>query len=90
MTLLLSLQEVSLLSRWMAMTLLQSDVKKLRSDLSITLATPELMAATGNSKEPYRFILKEIDERIIDTLDWLNSHILCKLLLLFVFYTFYI
>ena len=62
----------------MAMTLLLSDIKKLRSDLSLASGTPELAAATHHAKEPYRFVLKEIENRILVTLDWLEAQIHSK------------
>lgn len=62
----------------MAMTLLLTDIKKLRSDLSLTSGTRELMAATHNAKEPYRFVLKELEERIRATLDSLDARLHSK------------
>lgn len=65
--------EVSLLSRWMAATLLKADVKTLRSQLSLLIASPELVQATNGAKEPYREVLRRLETRLDATLDWVNS-----------------
>ena len=63
------------MSRWMAMTLLSADIKNLSSDISLTTATAEVIQASNNSKEPYRYILKEINVRVDHTLDWITSQL---------------
>ena len=57
------------------MTLLSADIKNLIEDISITVATPDIVKASHSAKEPYRYLLKELDARIADTLDWITSQL---------------
>ena len=59
----------------MAMTLLSADIKNLIEDISITAASADIVKASNNAKEPYRHLLKELDSRIADTLDWITSQL---------------
>lgn len=65
--------EVSMLSRWVAATLFKNDIHILRSELSIRDASPELLQATSNSREPYRDILKRIEDKLEETIIWASS-----------------
>lgn len=62
----------------MSVTLLTADIKKLRASLSLTTASPALVAAAEGAKEPYRFVLKQVESRLDATLDWINSELLGK------------
>lgn len=71
--------EVSLLSRWVAATLLKGDIQQLKSQLSLKVGSEELMKATGNSIEPYREILKNLEAKLNVTIDWTQSQLSGKL-----------
>ena len=70
--------EVSLLSRWMAATLLKTDIADLRSELSLRSGSKELMDATNNAYEPYREVLKILEIKLGSTIEWLNAKIAHK------------
>ncbi|MED5387254.1 MAG: phosphoenolpyruvate carboxylase [Pseudomonadota bacterium] len=57
-------REVLLLARWMAADLYLRDVENLLADLSMEIASEELLAVTGPSHEPYRVILREVRQRL--------------------------
>src|SRR5690606_5632627 len=60
-------REVLCLSRWMAADLYLRDINSLLADLAMSAASPELLAATGNSHEPYRVLLRDVRERLKNT-----------------------
>lgn len=65
--------EVAFLSRWMAATLFKADMVKLRAQLSMTEASSELKAAVSpGAREPYRELLKQLEQRLEATVDWAN------------------
>lgn len=68
--------EVSMLSRWMAATLLKKDLKDLHDMLSVTVCNDEVRAAAGSEREPYRVLLKKLDARLQATLEWTQSYLL--------------
>jgi len=57
-------QEVTRLARWMAADLYLRDVTQLMAECSMQQASPELLAVTGPSREPYRVILRELREEL--------------------------
>ncbi len=63
-------REVFYLSRWMAADLYIRDIKKLRSQLSMSVCNGELGRATGRAREPYRKILAELRTKLEETRDW--------------------
>jgi phosphoenolpyruvate carboxylase len=63
-------REVLMLARWMAADLYLRDVDALHGSLSMTHANAELRARTGNAREPYRAILKDVRDRLRRTRDW--------------------
>lgn len=63
-------REVFLLGRWMAADLYLRDIKALRAELSMWQGSDELMARTGDSREPYRVVLGQLRDRLIKTRDW--------------------
>ena len=66
-------REVLLLARWMAADLYLRDLDKLAADLSMQHASAELLAAAGDSAEPYRAVLKQLRERLRATRSWAHS-----------------
>jgi phosphoenolpyruvate carboxylase len=62
--------EVVMLSRWSAATAFLSDVRKLRSELSLRTCSDELRETTQNAREPYRELLKRMETRLSATVDW--------------------
>ena len=63
-------REVLMLARWMAADLFLRDVDELMASLSMRRASKELLALTGEVDEPYRVLLKQIRERLLDTRRW--------------------
>lgn len=66
-------QEVLLSSRWMAMDLYLRDVENLCSELSLTECNEELRQRVGDSSEPYRTLLRQLRDDIIETLSYLTA-----------------
>jgi phosphoenolpyruvate carboxylase len=60
-------EEVCLLSRWMAADLLHREVDLLRSELSMVEASDELRDLTDGAREPYRVLLRELRDRLLET-----------------------
>ena len=58
------------LARWMAADLYLRDLGALRAELSLTTASAELRAATGEAPEPYRALLRKVAERLRATREW--------------------
>ncbi len=54
----------TLLSRWVAADLYVIEIDALRSELSMTSGSPELMKLAGEEREPYRVVLKGLRDRI--------------------------
>ena len=52
-------------ARWIAADLYEGEVRALRLELSMTEATPELRERAGDAHEPYRAVLRELDQRLI-------------------------
>lgn len=67
--------EVLHLSRWKAADLYLGDIQELISELSMTKCTDELRNRASDAHEPYRAILKEIRQLLIDTLEVLDAKI---------------
>jgi len=63
-------REVLLLSRWMAADLFLRDLQRLRAELSMWEATPELQERVGGHRDPYRALLSELRDRLEATRDW--------------------
>ncbi|MFL1467234.1 phosphoenolpyruvate carboxylase [Marinobacter sp. DUT-3] len=66
-------REVFLLGRWMAADLYLRDIQALRAELSMWQANDELKALAGESREPYRYILAGLRDRLIKTRDWAEA-----------------
>lgn len=60
-------------ARWMAADLYEREIAALRSELSITVATPELRARAQGAREPYRAVLREVRDRLRATREHLGG-----------------
>jgi len=60
-------------ARWMAADLYEREIAALRSELSITAATPELRARANGAREPYRAVLRDVRDRLRATRDALGA-----------------
>ena len=60
-------------ARWMAADLYEREIAALRSELSITAATPELRARANGAREPYRAVLREVRDRLRATREALGA-----------------
>ncbi|CAF3559583.1 unnamed protein product, partial [Rotaria sp. Silwood2] len=69
--------EVLLLARWQAAELYISDLEKLKTELSMTKASNELLNLIGerNANEPYRVLLKHLIRQVRTTRDWLQAQL---------------
>lgn len=65
--------EVSMLSRWTAAKLFKRDVTLLKESLSMRIGSPELELITNNAREPYRFLLEQVEQRLDATMKWTSS-----------------
>lgn len=62
-------------ARWMAADLYEREIAALRSELSITVATPELRSRGRGAREPYRAVLREVRDRLRATRDYLGGEL---------------
>ena len=67
--------EVSLLARWMAADLYIKDLNVLRSEFSMAQCNSALRARVGDSSQPYREILRNLENKMIATRDWAQASI---------------
>ncbi|QYJ90229.1 phosphoenolpyruvate carboxylase [Shewanella halotolerans] len=68
-------QEVLDRNRHTAARLYLKDVVLLVNELSMEEANEELLALTDNSHEPYRVVLRELRQKLRDTIDYLNARL---------------
>lgn len=61
------------MARWIAADLYWREVDALRSELSLTTASAELIAVVGDVREPYRVLLRDVRDRLEATRDWAAS-----------------
>lgn len=66
-------EQVLLLARWMAADLLLGDISNLRHELSMGRASDELRQVVGNCNEPYRVLLRQVRQKLINTRDWAKT-----------------
>lgn len=67
-------EEVLLLSRWVAADLYFHDVDSLRSELSMSKASPEIKEWLGvDCSEPYRELLAQVRDRLAATKTWISA-----------------
>ena len=64
-----------LMARWTCLTLYAKEVEALRFELSMSDATPELRAAAGAAYEPYRAVLRTLQQRLEATLRHLEAQL---------------
>jgi phosphoenolpyruvate carboxylase len=62
-----------LLARWLAATLYEKEVSDLRDELSMSTASPELLASVGDHAEPYRKLLRDVLVRLRATRAWAEA-----------------
>eukprot|EP00750_Incisomonas_marina_P020363 INCI3980.2.p1 GENE.INCI3980.2~~INCI3980.2.p1 ORF type:complete len:625 (-),score=117.35 INCI3980.2:2650-4524(-) len=63
-------QKVSMMSRWFAATLFLEDIQELRRQLSLRHCSDELRNRTKGAQEPYRELLKDLEARLMTTVNW--------------------
>lgn len=68
-------KEVCFLARWMAFQLYRTELKRMHEDLSLGLCDDVLREHAAGHREPYRFVLKEL-QRAIDHLARRDEHLL--------------
>jgi len=66
-------KEVSLLARWMAADLYIKDLNVLRSEFSMSECNQALRDRVGESTQPYREILRNLENKMIATRDWAQA-----------------
>ena len=66
-------RKACLLARWQAADLYLVEVNALRVELSMSNASPELKALTGDAHEPYRELLRGVRQRLLVTRDWVEA-----------------
>ncbi|MFT2111053.1 phosphoenolpyruvate carboxylase [Marinomonas sp. 2405UD68-3] len=66
-------EEVTLLARWMAADLYIKDLNVLRSEFSMTQCNEALRARVGESTQPYREILRDLENKMIATRAWAKA-----------------
>src|SRR4051794_1174296 len=62
-------------ARWMAADLYEREIAALRSELSITSATPDVHARANGAREPYRAVLREVRDRLRATRESLGGEL---------------
>ncbi|MFP5441065.1 MAG: phosphoenolpyruvate carboxylase [Gammaproteobacteria bacterium] len=68
-------REVILLARWQATELFLRDVEQLQGELSMHEASAALRAVVGDSREPYRVLMKELRDRLRNTRAWIEARL---------------
>src|SRR4029453_17944706 len=53
-----------LMARWMGLSLYAKEIEQLRFDLSMSDATPELLSHVDGAHEPYRALLRSLQQRV--------------------------
>jgi phosphoenolpyruvate carboxylase len=71
-------QQVAANSRHTAAKLFLQDIKVLHETLSLQKATQELIDITKNSREPYRYVLRSLKEKLIATKKWAENGALLR------------
>ena len=64
-----------LMARWTALTLYAKEVEELRFELSMSDAIPDLRARAGPTHEPYRAVLRQLQQRVAATLRWIEERL---------------
>jgi phosphoenolpyruvate carboxylase len=66
-------RQATWLARWQAADLYLREIVALRSELSLTRASSELLGRVGQVREPYRALLGEVRDRLIATRAWAKA-----------------
>lgn len=66
-------EEVLLLARWKAADLFLRDVNELVAELSMHKCSDSLRALVGDQREPYRAVLKQLRQKLQDTLHYTDD-----------------
>lgn len=66
-------EEVLLVARWKAADLFINDINHLREDLSMGACNQALRDVVGEHREPYRELLRDVRQRLINTRDWAHA-----------------
>ncbi|MCC5827430.1 phosphoenolpyruvate carboxylase [Alkalimonas sp.] len=66
-------RQVLLLSRWKAADLFIQDLDVLSKELSMNQANDELQQLSDGAFEPYRAVLKQLQQQLSNTRDWLTE-----------------
>ena len=66
-------KEVTLLARWMAADLYIKDLNVLRSEFSMTQCNAALRARVGDSTQPYREVLRHLENKMLATKNWAKA-----------------
>jgi phosphoenolpyruvate carboxylase len=67
--------KVSMESRKLAAELFLKDINLLHKQISITMASAELKAATNNAREPYRYLLQDLNKKLQETIEWTDAQL---------------
>lgn len=68
-------REAALRARWVAARLWRGTLERLRDELSVTPATPELKARANGEREPYRTVISQLVDRVATTERWCEQAI---------------
>lgn len=63
------------MSIWMAMTLYLNEIEKLKDCLSISKASKKILDIVGDTEEPYKCILRELEIKILATRAYANDNL---------------
>ncbi|PYF78615.1 MULTISPECIES: phosphoenolpyruvate carboxylase [Marinomonas] len=66
-------KEVALLARWMAADLYIKDLNTLRSEFSMTQCNAALRERVGDSAQPYREVLRHLENKMLATKNWAKA-----------------
>ena len=69
-------ERACLMARWTAASLYAAEVEVLRGELSMSDASAELGALAGDTAEPYRAVLRDVQHRLEATRQWLGDRLL--------------
>ena len=68
-------ERACLMSRWTAASLYVPEIESLRGELSMSDASPELRSRVGQTPEPYRAILRDVQHRLEMTRAWIGDRL---------------
>ncbi|MDB4837767.1 phosphoenolpyruvate carboxylase [Marinomonas sp.] len=68
-------KEVALLARWMAADLYIKDLQVLRSEFSMTQCNDAMRERIGDSTQPYRDVIRQLEKKMLVTKNWAKSSI---------------